>query len=88
MTSIVLEGNYVVYTFECDEDEVDIDDLNSSKSVLKATLMSEFGKSDDDTVDMRRMCLNAHKGIKFKYIGDRSRKVCLVTVSYQELRGL
>lgn len=89
ITKIAIEGDFLVYTAVCDEELLDIDILNMNKNEVKNGIVSTItDKSDPEMAYVIKLCIKAHKGIEYKYIGDTSEKVCFVTIPYSELKDI
>lgn len=89
ITKITIQDSYLMYIAECDEDLIDIDILNLNKKDVKEGITSTISDNSDPQIGyFVRLCIKAHKGIGFKYIGKESRKSCTVKVSYSELLQL
>jgi len=88
MKRCYLDGEYVMYLAECDEDIYDIDLLNMSKSEMKKAMRDMFRQSSDPNMAyLLKMCVKAHKGMGMKYQGDTTGKSCVVRVPYSELKN-
>lgn len=89
ITRIYLSGDYVMYHAECDEDLIDMDALMQNKPAMtkeiKKTLMD---KSNPQSVQFVKMCVNAGKGIGFVYVGDTSGKKVSVRLTNADLKKL
>lgn len=83
---LALEGNYLAYTYECDENIVSIDRLNDNRVELKRLLINELTTSTDSMIKMLvEMCKEADLGIIYRYVGDTSGKDCTVYLNNSEL---
>ena len=88
MTDMQLTSDCLLYVAECDEDIVDIDELNALKSEIKKQMKSDIRtevKSDPEYQDFIDECKNARKGIAYKYVGSKTGKSCTVKIPYTEL---
>lgn len=84
-----LDGDYLMYLAECDEDLYDIDLLNINKSDMKQGIKDMVRQKNDPQISyLVKLCIKAHKGIGFKYQGDTTGKSCIVKVPYYELENL
>lgn len=86
MKSIRLQGNNLLYTVECDEDQIPVDLLEVAKDEMK-TAMIEMVKTGDS--DMKFICkalVKTHRGMDFKYVGDTSGKSCTVHLTTNEIK--
>lgn len=82
-----LDGEYVMYDYECDEDVIDMDILSQNKSNVKRVIKKNLINADPETLMFKRMCEKANKGIGYKYIGKTSGKAVLIKFSCQELKN-
>lgn len=82
-----LDGEYVMYDYECDEDVIDMDILSQNKSNVKRVIKKNLINADTETLMFKRMCEKANKGIGYKYIGKTSGKAVLIKFSCQELKN-
>ena len=82
-----LDGEYVMYDYECDEDVVDMDILSQNKSNVKRVIKKNLKNADAETLMFKRMCEKANKGIGYKYIGKTSGKAVFIKFSCQELKN-
>lgn len=82
-----LDGDFVMYDYECDEDVVDMDILSQNKSNVKQVIKKNLKNADAETLMFKRMCEKANKGIGYKYIGKTSGKAVLIKFSCQELKN-
>lgn len=89
MKRCYLEGDYVMYLFECDEDLYDMDLLEAGKSDMKQSLKETYTQSSDPQIAyFVKLCVKAHKGLGFIYQGNTTGKSCIVRLSYSELNNL
>lgn len=89
MKRCYLDGDYVMYLAECDEDLYDIELLNMNKGDMKQGIKDMVRQNSDPQISyLVKLCIKAHKGIGFKYQGDTTGKSCIVKVPYSELKNL
>lgn len=89
MKRCYLDGDYVMYLAECDEDLYDMDLLNLNKSEMKKGIREMLSQNTDPMMSyFFKLCIKAHKGIGVKYQGDTTGKSCLVRIPYSELKNL
>lgn len=88
MTKVFLEGDYVVYILECDEDVLDMDLLRKSKDSMKKVIKGNLSSSDPDIERELKTCINAGKGLGYRYVGDTSRKSLTIQFSVKELTDI
>ncbi|MBR5169854.1 MAG: CD225/dispanin family protein [Muribaculaceae bacterium] len=85
---IELNESCLLYIAKCDESIVDIDEMNSVKSLIREQIRSsliEESSNDDELRQLLDNCKAAKRGIGYKYIGNRSGDVCTIMVSYTSL---
>lgn len=82
-----LDGEYVMYDYECDEDVIDMDILSQNKSNVKRVIKKNLINADAETLMFKRMCEKANKGIGYKYIGKISGKAVFIKFSCHELKN-
>lgn len=86
MTAVVLEGDYLVYTAEIDEDimgEEMMDFFIENSDMLKASMLEE--DDDPDIQELAKMCKERNKGIAYKFVGSKSGKNLTVKIESNEL---
>lgn len=89
MKKIYLDGDYVMYLAECDEDLYDIDLLELNKSEMKKNIKQMAGSNEDPMISyFVKLCVKARMGLGFKYQGTTSNKSCIVRITYSELKEL
>ncbi|MDE5849808.1 MAG: serine/threonine protein kinase [Muribaculaceae bacterium] len=89
ITKVFLEGDYIVYIAECDEDVLDMDLLEENKREIKDVIKENLSSSADSDVRMlRNTCIKANKGIAYKYVGDTSGKSFTVRIPVSELEKM
>jgi len=82
-----IDSDYVMYLVECDEDLMDIDLMNKSKSESRKNLKSSLSSNDPEIKQFLKICIKARKGIGYKYQGDRSGESCVILFPYSELQS-
>lgn len=86
-TKMVLEGDYVVYYYICDEDQYDIDSMKENIPLLKQLLIHELNDNKDPTIAvLRQICKDANKGIAFTYQGETTGKKASIMIPVEELK--
>lgn len=83
-----LDGEYVMYDYECDEDVIDMDILSQNRSNIKTAIKKNLKNADSETLMFKRMCEKANKGIGYKYIGNTSGKSVLIEINNKELKNM
>lgn len=89
MKKIYLDGDYVMYLSEVDEDLMDMDLFEEGKSGMRDYLKSNLtGITDANFRQFKNICIKANKGIGYKYVGDTSGKGVVIKFSCDELRDM
>lgn len=83
-----LDGDYVMYNYECDEDVLDMDLMEQNKYEVKQNIKKNLKNADADAVMFKQLCLKANKGLGYKFIGDRTGKTVFIRLSCQELESM
>lgn len=83
-----LDGDYVMYNYECDEDVLDMDLMEQNKYEVKQNIKKNLKSADADAVMFKQLCLKANKGLGYKFIGDRTVKTVFIRLSCQELESM
>lgn len=81
-----LDGDYVMYNYECDEDVLDMDLMEQNKYEVKQNIKKNLKNAD--AVMFKQLCLKANKGLGYKFIGDRTGKTVFIRLSCQELKSM
>ncbi|MDE6272588.1 MAG: hypothetical protein K2M31_06235 [Muribaculaceae bacterium] len=85
VTEMSMEGDFVVYEVEVDEDVYDIDNLSSNRKNMRAPMLEFLNSSDPQIILLKNMCIKAEKGIAYKYVGDTTGKSFYIRFSCDEL---
>ncbi len=87
VSSVSIEGDYIVYKVDVDESLISIDLLNESVSQMKEAMKAEFinRMSDPDVQKLCKVCRDNNKGIAYHYIGNQSGEKCIVQIESNEL---
>lgn len=83
-----LDGGYVMYNYECDEDVLDMDLMEQNKYEVKQNIKKNLKSADADAVMFKQLCLKANKGLGYKFIGDRTGKTVFIRITCQELESM
>lgn len=83
-----LDGDYVMYNYECDEDVLDMDLMEQNKYEVMQNIKRNLKNADADAVMFKQLCLKANKGLGYKFIGDRTGKTVFIRLSCQELESM
>ena len=85
-TKLVVEGDYLVYYYICDEPRYDIDLMNKNIPSYKNTIMAEVNADNYFMSELRRACKEAGVGIAYYYVGKNSGKIAKVLVPVKDLK--
>ena len=86
MKSIRLKDTNLVYTIECDEDEVSIESLKLAKKEMKTAMVDMVKEGDDDIIFICKALVRTNRGMDYKYVGDVSRESVTIHLTTQELK--
>ncbi len=87
MTDLRIVGSYLVYTIECNETVHDMNTYSQMVEELKQAILEAIVTDNDPDINtMVSLCIKAHKGICFKYVGENTRKECPVYIEYDDLK--
>ena len=86
MKSIRLKDTNLVYTIECDEDEVSIESLKLAKKEMKTAMVDMVKEGDDDIIFICKALVRTNRGMDYKYVGDVSRESLTIHLTTQELK--
>ena len=85
-TKLVVEGDYLVYYYICDEPKYDIDRMSQNIPLMKDAIIAEVNSDDYLISELRRACKEAGVGIAYYYVGKNSGKIAKVLVPVQDLK--
>ena len=88
ITDLSLGSRYLVYTAICDEDLVDIEVLRLSRDEVKKNVGETLASSDPTVGYFMKLCITAHRGVAYKYVGDTSGEECWIRFSISDLKKL
>lgn len=80
-----LDGDYVMFDYDCDEDVLDMDLMEQNKTEIQEDIKNFFISVDADFIT--HMCLKVNKGVGYKFVGDSTGKTVLIRFSCQELES-
>ena len=80
-----LDGDYVMFDYDCDEDVLDMDLMEQNKTEIQEDIKKFFKSVDADFIT--HMCLKVNKGVGYKFVGDSTGKTVLIRFSCQELES-
>lgn len=84
--SIELEGENVVYKCVMDETMYSVDMIQANYSEAKSGILNYLQDASDPGIrDFKKLCKDSNVGIIYRYVGDKSKKHCDVSVSPDEL---
>lgn len=85
ITSLVIEGDYVIYNCSVDESIVTVEDIQAGAEEAKASMKQALTTDDPANTLFIQMCKNAGKGIGYRYIGNQTSDECTITIDASEL---
>ena len=87
MIQIKIDGNYAIYDYDADESIISIDLLNQNIDQVKLNIVATLKQSFNDPSfsTFIKACKNANKGLGYRYIGNNSKKECLIIIELSEL---
>lgn len=86
-TKVVREGDYVIYYYQCDEDVLDIEQMQKNVSSMRSVIVDELNNSSDPAFTLfKKMCKDAGAGIGYYYVGNKSGKIAKVHIPADELK--
>lgn len=88
ITDLSLGSRYLVYTAICDEDLVDIEVLRLTQDEVKKNVGETLVASDPTVGYFMKLCITAHRGVAYKYVGDTSGEECWIRFSVSDLKRL
>ena len=86
MKSIRLKDANLVYTIECDEDEVSIESLKLAKKEMKTAMVDMVKEGDDDIIFICKALVRTNRGMDYKYVGDVSRESLTIHLTTQDIK--
>lgn len=87
LTDYSLDGENIVMTIQLDENLYPIDEMASSKDLLKANML-ENGLTDPSSKAMFDMCKVSHSGLRYIFKGKQSHKTFDILLSSNEIRNI
>ena len=88
VTKAIIDGDYMVYTAECDEDVLEMDLMRQNKSNMYDAIKVSLASSDPGLKMLRKACINADKGIAYRYEGDQSGDSFIIRIPCSELKQM
>ena len=86
-TKLVRQGDYVIYYYKCDEDLLDIEQMQANIPLMQNLIVDELNNNNDPTFNMfKKMCKDANVGIGYYYVGDKSGKIAKVLIPVKDLK--
>ena len=86
MKSIRLKDTNLVYTIECDEDEISIESLEQTKKDIKESVFEMVKDGDEDMLFICKSLVRTHRGLDYKFVGDVSRESLTIHLTTQDLK--
>lgn len=88
VTKAIIDGDYMVYITECDEDILEMDLLRQNKSNMYDAIKVSLASSEPELKMLRNACINADKGIAYRYEGDTSGDSFIIRIPCSELKEM
>lgn len=85
-SAIEMDEEYLSYSIQCNEDLVDINDVQANEEEAKAAMQELIATSTDPTfVKMIELLRTTHRGLAYHYIGTTSGKESVISITPDEL---
>lgn len=89
ITNIYVDLENLVWVAECDEDIIDLELLKASKREAKQKIINSLkDKANKEMIYCIKLCIEARKGMEYRYVGDTSGKEYHIEIPFNELRKL
>ncbi len=86
-SNIELDSLYFTYYIDCDEEQLDLNEMQQSIEDNRAAMVEMITCSTDPSfVEMMRTLKDTHRGLRYLYVGTASGKEASLTLSPEELR--
>ena len=86
LEAVYLNGDYVIYTYNLDEDIYDMDYFRTNRSEVKRDIKNNIlNSTDEDGISFLNACKNNDKGISYRYVGKTSGNAYTISISPSEL---
>ena len=86
MTSIRLKDTNLVYTVECDEDEVSIETLKQAKKEMKTSMVDMVKEADDDMKFICKALVRTNRGMDYRFVGEVSRESVTIHLTINDIK--
>lgn len=86
VNKVYIEGEYVIYNCITDETLYSIDELAEVFDGMDAEVTEYFDLGDRSVFILLRQCVDANKGIAYRYQGNKSGKSCMLTFSASKIK--
>ena len=86
MKSIRLQGNNLLYTVECDEEQIPVELLEVAKDEMKKSMIEMVKTGDSDMKFICKALVMTHRGMDFKYVGNASGESVTVHLTTNEIK--
>lgn len=84
-TKMYIDGDYVVYEYDANEDMVDMAALESNKESIKGELFGSLKGGESKMQEFVDLCVNCKKGVTYAYVGNTTGKKVKIDISCDEL---
>lgn len=85
-SAVSMDEEYLSYSIQCNEDLIDINDVQANEEEAKAAMKELIATSTDPTfVKMIELLRTTHRGLAYHYIGTTSDKESVISITPEEL---
>lgn len=85
-SAVSMDEEYLSYSIQCNEDLVDINDVQANEEEAKSAMKELIATSTDPTfVKMIDLLRSTHRGLAYHYIGTTSGKESVISITPEEL---
>ena len=82
LTDVQLSSRELVYEFTCNENDVTVAQMRQAGDLMKETMLSSFNAS---MRELCNMCVKTNRGLAFKFVGQQSGDIFVVSLTTQEI---
>ena len=82
LTDVQLSSRELVYEFTCNENDVTVAQMRQAGDLMKETMLSSFNAS---MRELCNMCVKTNRGLAFKFVGQKSGDIFVVSLTTQEI---
>ncbi|MCM1370158.1 MAG: hypothetical protein NC204_07275 [Candidatus Amulumruptor caecigallinarius] len=89
MEKVSSDGDGIVYTIKCDDNEIDMNMMEENKEELRqntlAQLKQQKRSNNKDFATLLDYCKESNKNIIYKYVGNPSKKTVEISINTNEI---